>query len=295
MFKKIILYFLLTIISTTFLTSETYTVTAIRGSVKASVKGKSSKLEVGSKISGDTLIKVFQEGNITVKNEKGVTKTASVGTHMLGALFEPAKKNDLLYSKVVKLGNDATRSITTPAVVAGVRGAEQGKKGQFGVTWGGNKDAPSQEINNIKNIMKASHFEPAIARLSALQSKTTESALTAEIHYLTAVCHYELIDFQNAKISIDNAILKAPNESLKQKYSYTLQQVLFMQNDFINCNLVAESVTDKTLDTFWPGRLLKLYSLISLGQRDLAVIEKEKILLESNDPEIKNTASETLF
>jgi tetratricopeptide (TPR) repeat protein len=196
---------------------------------------------------------------------------------------------------------------STSVAVAGVRGAEQGKKGSFGVQWQGTSQTKTSasatsasELEQARNLCSAQDFEGAISKLSAFISSSSDAQSKARANLLLSQANLELARSDKAIAAANAGLELSPNDSsVITQLNFALLSATWYTGKADATLAAIENYFPKTAgnasDEYWNAQVIKVLALKSTGNKMAAKKLKEELSSTCPNDEVVATLSQISF
>lgn len=195
-------------------------VSKVTGLVRVISGGEISAVAVGAVLPLDSTLKTYNGAQVVLSiggNSKVIEENRTISAAAL------AGGDSGLESALNLIGKLTSRSYASgnASQVAGVRGAEQGKKGSFGVQWQGQSPARSAasaaaanaEFEQARALCQSQDFEGAIAKLSVQIASSVDDAAKVKANLLLAQANLELVRHADALKAAEAGLALEPRDA----------------------------------------------------------------------------------
>jgi tetratricopeptide (TPR) repeat protein len=293
---------LITLLSLVISLSATIKTDQVIGVVKIIDNHKIIILKVGQEIKLSAIIRTYKNAKAQFvlpdgsKVTIGANKTVAVTTLIKSGEVDKTKQNKFnltTFALKLKKNNDY---IMILLIVAGIRGAEKGKKVAFGVRWQNNKSP--QKINTVAKYSQAqklfiqNEYENAVTKLLEITS-SKDDQLKGKAYQLLSQSYIELLEYDKAIDACNSGIKTSSIEKLQYSFFYDQSLCYFLKGEYKQAlNIITKSLTsNSTHKYYWSAKVLTLYSYLKLDNKRKAKNVKKEITLNCTDQEIIKSIS----
>jgi len=257
--------------------------------------GKVEIAKRGKYISEKARIKTYRNARLylVVEGKKYIiyeNKTISVRS-VIGK-----KDKKQLLNLFMKIRKDNRVSIGS-TTIAGVRGAEQGKKAQFGVIWDEGPNIKSSLNSNLVfsrgvEFFNIGEYRNAIKVFCSYIENWKLAKRKTEAFYYIALSHIELFEYQDASGAIYAAEKTATSIDMKASLHYYKAVIAFFNNGdrgLTSANILEEFFRKypSGVSYYWEAKCLYFLCLLKDGQNQKAKLVKNDVLLNCPNKDIR--------
>jgi hypothetical protein len=268
-------------------------VSKVTGLVRIISGGEISAAAVGAVLPPNATLKTYSGAQVVLsigRNTRVIEENRTISAAAL------AGGDSGLESAMNLIGKLTSRAYSSgnASQVAGVRGAEQGKKGSFGVQWQGQSQAKpaasavsaSAELDQARALCQSQDFEGAIAKLDGYLASGPDDQAKAKANLLLAQAKLELVLHADALMAAEAGIALEPRDAA------VLAQLRFAAVSAIWLSGKADATVaavDKHFpasgaagDEHWNAQMIKVLALKAMGNK--AAAKKLKAAVSSGCP-----------
>jgi tetratricopeptide (TPR) repeat protein len=288
--NTILRFFIYIIISLGMVRAQ-YTLSEIEGNVRVNDANRSFKASSGMHVSAQAVIRVFKGARCTVTAPDNTRHVLNSDTITPLHILKKNNGSSEVSSILLRLRGDGIVSQSGHAQVAGVRGAEQGKRGQFGVQWQSENSDEDAAIDAYKKgiiFYEKGYFERALAsfKRSLRLSKEGHTMNTSRYYHMRS--QLELLDYNGALSDISLLQEVDDSELDTRALSYYAALCKYYQGKLKEAEEYISRFADENNghQLYWPGKLLQLIIANKNGENKLAKAIRDDIILNCKDQDI---------
>ncbi|MFC1504702.1 hypothetical protein ACFL6D_04730 [Spirochaetota bacterium] len=269
----------------------------VEGKVKIIADGKIITAKVNDEVKLDAVIKTFKGAKLVISLADGTLKTVNESTAIsVKSLLGKSKKHNLL-NLFLKIKKDTTPYASAPSAIAGVRGAEQGTKGSFGVKWQQNAKPDKKGSNPLFDRGEASfrneEYDTAIETLITFLKDSKDDKQASLAHYYIGLSYIELLQYEDALKHIEASLKKSPEKKVEEALTYykALCHYFLGEKKDLTKTLKAFFKDYPSGQLYWSAKSLHFFYLANEEKTKEAQKLKDEILMNCNDQEINDKIS----
>jgi tetratricopeptide (TPR) repeat protein len=263
-----------------------------QGKIKIKSENRNVKIKRDMVLEKSYVVSVGRDSWILISGPDGKSKRKTEGVIDVGTLYtvNASKGLSSLLKKIIKKKSGLYKQIDT---VAAIRGAEQGKKGKFGVSWKNTKK-PRENKNDIYSqgvkYFENGSFNGAIKSFEKyIELATFPNNKAYEYIGLSMM---EVSNYKSAVSTFYKGMMESSRAEDKDRYIYNMGLAEFLQGkNTESATFMYELINKKYSVMHWQAKALQLLNELSQGKKTEALALIDDILINCNDSDIVDSVS----
>ncbi|MBN8217557.1 MAG: tetratricopeptide repeat protein [Spirochaetes bacterium] len=294
--SKFAVLLLACIATVAFAATKEIKVTKVTGQVRILQGSESAPAMVGQVLPAGSTIKTYTGAQLALSIDgtaKVISENRTVPVSVLAGGDSGLENATSLIGKLTARGYTGGGASS----VAGVRGAEQGKKGSFGVQWQGQAASrpvaganATSDLDQARALCEAQDFEGAIAKLNSFIAASNDDQAKARAQLLLAQADLELARSADALKAADAGLKLAPKDaavSAQLRFAAVSAAWFSGKADAavaaVDVHFPASAAAG---DEYWNAQVIKVLALKTMGNKSAAKKLKAEVSTACPNDEI---------